>query len=34
MMKDESKTKKQLIRELDELRKSVAELKGFEEEIK
>lgn len=33
-MKDESKTKKQLIRELNDLRRSVAELKGFEEEIK
>jgi PAS domain S-box-containing protein len=34
MMKDEAKTKKQLINELNELRKSVDELKGFEEEIK
>ena len=33
-MEDERKTKKQLIEELNELRQSVAELKGFKEEIK
>jgi len=33
-MKDDQKTKKQLIEELNELRKRVAELKDFEEEIK
>ena len=33
-MEDEKKTKKQLIEELNELRQCVAELKGFEEEIK
>jgi PAS domain S-box-containing protein len=33
-MKDDQKTKKQLIEELNELRKCVAELKYFEEEIK
>jgi PAS domain S-box-containing protein len=33
-MNDEKKTRKQLIEELNELRQCIAELKGFEEEIK
>ena len=33
-MEDERKTKKQMIEELNELRQSVSELKGFEEEVK